>query len=55
MPLDILRNQKDLLIRRAVARSYVKSTISTCPICEKRKQIAKTMSEIKKQFHPNEK
>lgn len=52
MPLDILKNQKDRLIRRAISRSYVRSSTHTCPICDKKKKIIEVMKEIKNQFHP---
>lgn len=58
MSLDILKKQKDALIRRAIARSYVKSSLTPCPICKKLKrersvkEISETMKNINNQFHP---
>ena len=60
MSLDILKKQKDILIRRAIARSYVKSSLNPCPICKKIKrdrtvsEIKETMKNINNQFHPEQ-
>jgi len=58
MSLDILNKQKDDLIRRAIVRSYMKSSIAFCPTCKKTKsekslqEIKETMLKINNQFHP---
>ena len=60
MSLDILKNQKNNLIRRAIARSYMKSSLSGCPVCRKIKhiksvsEIKNTMKKINSQFHPEQ-
>ena len=53
MSLDILKRQKSMLMRRAIVRSYVKSAEKHCPICDKRKNLAKTMKELKEQSYSN--
>ena len=53
MSLDILNRQKSMLMRRAIARSYIRSTEKHCPICDKRKNLAKTIKELKEQSHSN--